>query len=75
MAKDRDVKLHQLLQIPLLSSENATSSSRSLNNSDWRVDDNELAADFDGSLSGLGIDLSGIPFNMRCVLDMFIGLF
>jgi len=32
---------------------------------DWRVDDNELAADFDGSFAGLGVDLAGIPYNMR----------
>lgn len=33
---------------------------------DWRgINDHELAADFDGSLSGLGMDLAGIQYNMR----------
>lgn len=65
MAINRDVKLQQLLQIPLISPDHSTPVSRAVTSSDWRVDDNELAADFDGSLSGLGIDLAGIPYNMR----------
>ena len=65
MAISRDVKLQQLLQIPLLSPDHSTATNRPVTSSDWRVDDNELAADFDGSLSGLGIDLAGIPYNMR----------
>ena len=67
MAISRDIKLQQLLQIPLISPEHSTPVSRTLPTSDWRVDDHELAADFDGSLSGLGIDLAGINYNMRCV--------
>jgi hypothetical protein len=33
----------------------------------WPVDDiaDNLAADLDGSLSGLGVDLSAAPYNMR----------
>lgn len=36
----------------------------------WPVDDidDALAADFDGSLSGLGIELGTSNFNMRSVL-------
>ncbi|XP_067934702.1 transcription factor CP2-like [Watersipora subatra] len=68
MAISRDVKLQQLLQYPLISAEHSTSAHRSVQGSDWRVDDNELAADFDGSLSGLGIDLAGISYNMSDAL-------
>ena len=33
----------------------------------WQVEDitDNLAADLDGSLSGLGVDLSTTPYNMR----------
>ncbi len=33
----------------------------------WRLEDidDNLAADFDGSLSGLGVDLSVASYNMR----------
>jgi hypothetical protein len=33
----------------------------------WQVEDiaDNLAADLDGSLSGLGVDLSAAPYNMR----------
>lgn len=71
MAISREGKLQQLFQIPLTSPEHSAAHSSStirspaVTNSDWRVDDHELAADFDGSLSGLGIDLAGIPYNMR----------
>ena len=36
----------------------------------WRLEDidDNLAADFDGSLSGLGVDLSVASYNMRCAL-------
>jgi hypothetical protein len=35
--------------------------------SSWQVEDitDNLAADLDGSLSGLGVDLSTTPYNMR----------
>ena len=35
----------------------------------WRLEDidDNLAADFDGSLSGLGVDLSVASYNMRSV--------
>jgi transcription factor CP2-like protein len=35
----------------------------------WQVDDidDALAADFDGSLSGLGMELGTSSFNMRCL--------
>lgn len=49
----------------------------------WRLEDidDNLAADFDGSLSGLGVDLSVASYNMRSVsqnssffpLQSFIG--
>lgn len=37
--------------------------------SDWRVDDidQDLAADFDDSLSGLGVELGTSSYNMRYV--------
>lgn len=40
----------------------------------WPVDDidDALAADFDGSLSGLGIELGTSNFNMRSVSVLFI---
>ena len=38
----------------------------------WRLEDidDNLAADFDGSLSGLGVDLSVASYNMR--LELFL---
>lgn len=43
----------------------------------WPVDDidDALAADFDGSLSGLGIELGTSNFNMRSVLVFFHCIF
>lgn len=45
--------------------------STSINNrvAGWRLEDidDNLAADFDGSLSGLGVDLSVASYNMRSV--------
>lgn len=40
----------------------------------WPVDDidDALAADFDGSLSGLGIELGTASFNMRFVLILIL---
>ena len=41
----------------------------------WRLEDidDNLAADFDGSLSGLGVDLSVASYNMRSVfLSQFV---
>ena len=41
----------------------------------WRLEDidDNLAADFDGSLSGLGVDLSVASYNMRSVfLNQFV---
>lgn len=75
MALRGNEKLSQVFQIPLIPNLDNASSGGHLGRGavpggigpshDWRVDDNELAADFDGSLSGLGMDLSGIPYNMR----------
>lgn len=38
----------------------------------WRLEDidDNLAADFDGSLSGLGVDLSVASYNMRSVFKV-----
>ena len=42
----------------------------------WRLEDidDNLAADFDGSLSGLGVDLSVASYNMRYSFIIFIYL-
>ena len=39
----------------------------------WRLEDidDNLAADFDGSLSGLGVDLSVASYNMRLEFSFF----
>ncbi len=48
--------------------------STSINNrvAGWRLEDidDNLAADFDGSLSGLGVDLSVASYNMRSVVSV-----
>lgn len=76
MAISRDSKIQSFFQLPLITSsvENSLvgSHSRSALPADWRVDDNELAADFDGSLSGLGMDLAGIPYNMRLFIGSYL---
>lgn len=38
----------------------------------WQVEDiaDNLAADLDGSLSGLGVDLNAAPYNMRSVITI-----
>jgi len=43
----------------------------------WRLEDidDNLAADFDGSLSGLGVDLSVASYNMRWAYFYFILFF
>lgn len=43
----------------------------------WRLEDidDNLAADFDGSLSGLGVDLSVASYNMRSVTKLFYFFF
>lgn len=42
----------------------------------WRLEDidDNLAADFDGSLSGLGVDLSVASYNMRLVSRLFTSM-
>lgn len=72
VAMNRDRKpvpqqsVNPVFQIPPLPPQHSGLSQHA--HTEWRtVDDNELAADFDGSLSGLGMDLAGIPYNMRSV--------
>ena len=81
MALRGEGKLSQVFQIPLVPNLDHTTPNHVGRpsavpvvppNHDWRVDDNELAADFDGSLSGLGMDLAGIPYNMRLVWSYYV---
>lgn len=78
MALSNDRKdIPQVFQVPQVPPTHTPMAAQLPSSHGWRtVDDHELAADFDGSLSGLGMELAGIQYNMRygwylhCITDI-----